>query len=118
MPYIHWETEPKLLNMTDYIKSIIKEPKTARSPGDRHEFLIQAYLNPDPEQCSPLHIRRTLDQYYYYSLEDTTERDKSQLISRMFKEKKLEGEKYLIMVDQLWIWILDRGEDTVLLLLV
>ncbi|RDW91517.1 hypothetical protein BP5796_02682 [Coleophoma crateriformis] len=40
--------------------------------------LLSTYLLKDP----PLHVRRTLDQYYYSWLENTARRDRDQVISR------------------------------------
>lgn len=74
--------------------------------------MIRAYLN-DPH---PLHIRRTLDQYYYHSMESTAERDKDQTVSRHLISKGLEP-TVLTVVDQLWLWVLggdNRRADAVI----
>lgn len=69
------------------------------------ETLVQAYLHHDP----PLHIRRTLDQYYYYMLEDTRVRDADQVVTRW--AKKLQRHRHnILMVDQLWLWVI-KGTD-------
>jgi hypothetical protein len=110
----------------------------------------------------PLHIRRTLDQSYFFTLKDTTHRDKDQVVYRQTKMRKEEsydgrsrksrsrveqkqdamkdtgsGQKMhlrnrcaetnsrreasftklvgvarVVMVDQLWLWILDESEST------
>lgn len=70
----------------------------------RHEALVYHYL----ERPNPLHIRRTLDQYHYYNLEDTTIRDKDQLFCRVFAEKP-PSNRPVLMVDQLWLWRLPDG---------
>jgi hypothetical protein len=46
--------------------------------SQQEEQLLSMYVQKDP----PLHIRRTLDQYYYSWLENTTRRDRDQVISR------------------------------------
>ena len=100
----------------------------------RDEQLLAKYLHRDP----PLHPRRTLDQAYYGSLDNTESRDRDQVVYRATKST---GQKYhdfdpetkewkqhrdhdigdgcshcrskirkvsrLVMVDQLWMWILD-----------
>ncbi|RYO93971.1 hypothetical protein DL764_007900 [Monosporascus ibericus] len=88
------------------------------------ERLITKYLN----ERSPLHPRRTLDQSYYGALKSTGTRDRDQVVYRATKPtshdcaENLEGEygkcrvcqddsmkvPRLIMVDQLWLWILDE----------
>jgi hypothetical protein len=76
----------------------------------------------------PLHPRRTLDQYYYWALKDIETQDKSQVVYRataptkhlpdQFAERDLECRECLqdirtvprlLMVDQLWLWVLDSS---------
>lgn len=138
MPYIHWETEPerdKLQNAVDkynltllgrpleegfklIVKNIIKsffaenrEEAEAKQhqPLERHELndekLVELYLNSN----TSLHIRRTLDQFHYYMTENTTDRDSDQVISRYFKRKYPSKPPPIMMVDQLWLWIVNKG---------
>ena len=88
------------------------------------EQLIQNYLAATP----PLHPRRTLDQSYYWTLKDTRNRDRDQVVYRgtapdpkLMHRKCFEGKcaqckedvtkvPRVIMVDQLWMWILDESE--------
>ena len=82
---------------------IIKALKWALSKleNDREKKLMSAYL----KDGHPLHVRRTLDQSYYYMLESTRLRDKDQVVWRY--AKKIEIEKpAVMMVDQLWLWTL------------
>ncbi|KAK8071235.1 hypothetical protein PG997_011438 [Apiospora hydei] len=68
------------------------------------ERLLRDYVKNDP----PLHIRRTLDQYYFVTLDDTTHRDKDQVVYRGTLDKTLNRtQSRVVMVDQLWLWILD-----------
>jgi hypothetical protein len=77
----------------------------------------------------PLHPRRTLDQYYYWALKDIEAQDKSQVVYRATAPKEhllhitdqrskrdlecreclqdIRAVPRLLMVDQLWLWILD-----------
>ena len=48
---------------------------------------------------------RTLDQSYYYMLESTEDRDKSQVVARLAQNAK-QKDWNLVMVDQLWAWVL------------
>jgi IS1 family transposase len=72
------------------------------------EQLLRENLYRDP----PLHIRRTLDQSYFWTMEDTSIFDKAQVVhcetraSRSFHSRNAR----VVMVDQLWLWILDNSE--------
>ena len=69
----------------------------------------------------PLHVRRTLDQYYYGSLTNTVVRDEDQTISkwtsvkdaqlRKHGKKKATEDSLLLMVDQLWCWVVDESKS-------
>jgi hypothetical protein len=62
---------------------------------------------------SPLHPRRTLDQSYYWKFSNTDERDRDQVVYRETKVGKwMDASKTarVIMVDQLWMYILDDSE--------
>ncbi|CZT01292.1 uncharacterized protein RCO7_01996 [Rhynchosporium graminicola] len=50
-------------------------------------------------------------EYYYYTLPTTEARDKDQVITRYFEKTWPGDDKLVLMVDQLWLWILDN--DTV-----
>jgi hypothetical protein len=60
-----------------------------------------------------LHIRRTLDQFYYCTLEGTEPRDTDQVTTRYFEDHFPDDKekKVLLMVDQMWLWVLDASED-------
>jgi hypothetical protein len=78
-------------------------------PSDPHAKLFRANIHNDP----PMHPRRTLDQYYFSTLKDTTSRDKDQVVYRGTKKEKSdwEHEPRIVMVDQLWLWILDDSKS-------
>ncbi|RAL60755.1 hypothetical protein DID88_009860 [Monilinia fructigena] len=68
--------------------------------------LVHRHLNDDP----PFHPRRTLDQSYYFKLKNTEPRDKDQVVYRGTKEgRKIHGSTRVVMVDQLWMYILDEN---------
>lgn len=56
-----------------------------------------------------MHIRRTLDQYYYHNATDTSRRDEDQVLG-CYQTKNGLQPKVLTMVDQLWLWVL-KGEQ-------
>jgi hypothetical protein len=74
-------------------------------PSDPNAKLFRASLHKDP----PIHPRRTLDQYYFSTLKNTTSRDRDQVVYRGTKKEKSNfmDEPRIVMVDQLWLWILD-----------
>lgn len=109
MPYLHYETDRNRQQMS----SAIKQARTASGhlchsgSGDScDEMLIQAYLQSTPN----LHIRRTLDQFYYHAI-NTESRDTDQVVYRYTRDKDKEKETKVFMVDQLWLWIL--GNDLI-----
>ncbi|KAI0549208.1 hypothetical protein F4679DRAFT_276641 [Xylaria curta] len=63
----------------------------------------------------PLHIRRTLDQYYYANSSNLKGRDEDQTSLRYFRDQDISSEEFdpvLTMVDQLWMWVLPKcGES-------
>lgn len=107
----------------------------------RDQMFIQKYLNEEP----PLHPRRTLDQAYYWTLDNTESRDRDQVVYRATRAMGQSFHRYdpenkiwqahrrqsdkdrdsgegcrdcrdhvrkvsrLVMVDQLWLWILDAN---------
>lgn len=76
---------------------------TSRSRLSNEErLLVSAYLHHRP----PLHARRTLDQYYYYMLQDTRERDADQVVTRWATKHLKRPHHNILMVDQLWLWII------------
>jgi len=83
------------------------------------EQLMYRYLHEHP----PLHPRRTLDQSYYGALKSTVTRDRDQVVYRGTRPQQHDCVGFdkcaqcnedvkkvprLIMVDQLWLWILDE----------
>ncbi|KAL5002927.1 hypothetical protein BDV10DRAFT_87244 [Aspergillus recurvatus] len=126
MPYVHWEYAATFHEMNDYAQKVADIPSSsAPRPNDKHQALMRAYMTrldsgdsqegQDRVERRPvdqLHIRRSLDQYFYHALKSTKDRDEDQLVSRMFKDGILTGDPVLIVVDQLWLWVL--GDNTVI----
>lgn len=96
MPYLHWDVvaQPGV-------------PISVAEPGERpatpYQKLLAAYRDND----HPLHVRRTLDQYFYHTLQNTRPRDMDQVISRFQREHALKP-SILTMVDQLWLWVVNN----------
>lgn len=81
----------------------------------REKMLIEKYLlselDCDKNSRHLLHVRRTLDQSLYHNLKDTKNRDADQTVRRYQKmlypgKEPSEVPFAVIMVDQLWLWIL------------
>lgn len=79
--------------------------------------LIKLYLkhrtdsNAEEWDGADLHVRRTLDQFFYGTEEDTKDRDESQVVYEYTKihEQDMPSSKdgpIFMMVDQLWLWVL------------
>jgi hypothetical protein len=133
MPYLHWETDEARAKMHRVIKDIEAGRKRTLSgakyedlpfsekgknwhekavammkqgaleKADADEMLLRTHLRSE----RPVHIRRTLDQSYYWTLEDTETRDRDQVVYRATKEEN----PRVVMVDQLWMWILDGSKS-------
>lgn len=127
MPYLHWESEGKRQEMNTAIADIISSKRydmaglsrvieetvkktynnRSKPSANPNKSLFAEHLFPEPPQ-PPLHLRRTLDQFQYYMTDNTEDRDTDQVISRYFKRRHSDTPLPIMMVDQLWIWILDR----------
>jgi hypothetical protein len=98
MPYLHWATSGEAL---DHRYSVIRElAEKFRDPFYRRPTpeeiereldqstklkIIRAFLQPKNDKC--LHIRRTLDQYYYSTLPDADERTIDQVVYKFAKKQ-------------------------------
>jgi hypothetical protein len=80
--------------------------RNPRIPLDKvDEALVKAYLIPYNPVEAPLQIRRTLDQYFYTHLSNTSQRDSDQVVYRYMRDRT-SYEPKIFMVDQLWLWVL------------
>lgn len=97
------------------------ENNNVKSAALKHEALLQHYLRLN-EEWKGLHVSRTLDQYYYSALSDTSRRDIDQVVRRYQARKYMvkaqekmsktnenarDPDFQIGMVDQLWLWIID-----------
>jgi hypothetical protein len=113
MPYIHYETDLACLRQHYIVKHVhnqsaendlFTEEELRKLDCDVDEKIIRKYLN-NPK---PIHLRRTLDQSYYYTLEDTLLRDRDQVVSRYVEKELPVGDisPPVLMVDQCWLWVI------------
>ncbi|KAK4185296.1 hypothetical protein QBC35DRAFT_18484 [Podospora australis] len=91
------------------------EPAEREERLNQSALLLEAYINDRPLN---LHCRRTLDQYTYPTLHDTEKRDNTQVMYKYVanhdrRKQKDDSDYPILMVDQLWLWILEDEENTV-----
>lgn len=122
MPYLAWECSNAQQRMTEIIKDVYNNssgPKT-REPGGKGLESIsrtscandEGVLRADLNSSLPIHIRRTLDQFYYCNLSDTQARDEDQVVYRYTKKTMGLQDPLLVMVDQLWLWVIEESKIT------
>ena len=138
LPYLHWDSFAAMQKRASVINQRREQPDArpvvddiARGKSLEHKIIWQ-YLKSD----RPIHCRRTLDQYGYPSLRNTSVRDGDQILYKRTKpdadtktkdapkQSKLHGQRSkfnlqsnpsqdsgaakVLMVDQLWLWIVDN----------
>lgn len=129
-PYLHFDSYKSVIRRRNLIKKRLDQGRANPVPawvlkeGSLELKLIWTFLGHDP----PINCRRTLDQYQYPSIHDTRARDDDQVLYKLTKEQlhvglstvkagNEEGDETpreeddvlngnLLMVDQLWMWIL------------
>jgi hypothetical protein len=88
-------------------------PNETKSSGNPNEKLVQGYLmTPTSWNSQSLHIRRTLDQFFFRDLPDVDKGSADddvddQTVGRYAKRNGLPLR--IFMVDQLWLWIMDES---------
>ena len=115
MPFIHWETDLARLQQHYIMSDVDKQVKNnavytdeelSRLPCSIDEKLLRKYLRHGP----PMHVRRTLDQSYHYTLDDIKLRDRDQVVLRYARKKVPQGDgtisPWVLMVDQCWLWVI------------
>ncbi|KAJ5307553.1 hypothetical protein N7476_008209 [Penicillium atrosanguineum] len=131
-PYLHWDTYRNLIQRRKVVEDRLKQGRSHPVPSriaksSQEAQLIWQYLGCEP----PIHFRRTLDQYGYPNLRSTVARDDDQMLwKRTRRAVRLDDQlrSYMeatdedsedpeptvfmdgnvLMVDQLWLWIVDQ----------
>lgn len=118
-------TKAPLADRREALGKLLRTAAQLSEAMDSHldEKLMYEYLHADP----PLQPRRTLDQSYYGALKSTQARDRDQVVYRATTptqhvcvkrnpndkcpdcQQDIRKVPRLIMVDQLWMWILDES---------
>ncbi|KAB5586057.1 hypothetical protein GE09DRAFT_51240 [Coniochaeta sp. 2T2.1] len=133
LPYLHWEMDAKRAHMAEVVKMAtcrrgdleasqcsegLKPWRSKLGTYLMHAARASVIIDLEPDtrltrkflhHKPPLHIRRTLDQYYFLTLADTSKRDRDQVVYRAtnWGLKQPSRNARIVMVDQLWLWILD-----------
>ena len=116
MPILAYETSGLRKKMSKAVGRVLRRKEIVEKNTDT--CLLRAYL--DDAGSKPLHCRRTLDQFSYYMLDTTESRDRDQVLWRWGRKKLEKAAKAgrtvrgddapVLMVDQLWMWVLHDGE--------
>ncbi|CAG8075584.1 unnamed protein product [Penicillium salamii] len=133
VPYLHWDSYRNLIQRRKVVEDRLRQGRSRPIPNriskaSLEAQLIWTYLGCEP----PVHLRRTLDQYGYPNLRSTVARDDDQMLWKRTRRKAHIDEQlneYLesaqddpendtehcefmdgnvLMVDQLWLWIVDE----------
>ncbi|PSN60019.1 hypothetical protein BS50DRAFT_536441 [Corynespora cassiicola Philippines] len=96
MPYLNWE--------------VFKNISKIAGPLDKSKMTLNTSRHP----------RRTLDQFFYPGLRDTISRDAGQTVSKWTgKNSTRDGRKaavddsYVVMVEQIWVWVYLESETLI-----
>ncbi|RAL15292.1 uncharacterized protein BO97DRAFT_463290 [Aspergillus homomorphus CBS 101889] len=128
VPYLHWDTYSNLVHRRKMVEERLRQGRFRPVPhnistASLESKLIWKLLGNEP----PIHIRRTLDQFGYPNLRSTVARDDDQMLWKRTKKKVNPSEfnsallvesnsenqgpfmdGKVLMVDQLWLWIVDE----------
>jgi hypothetical protein len=134
---LHWDTYKRLVERRDIIAERLKQGRVRpigrkiQTSESLEAKMIWLCLESDP----PLHCRRTLDQFGYPNLRNTTARDDDQILYKRTKHDGIQSRKSaatmgthskaggysskteikdgkVLMVDQLWLWMIDSETVT------
>lgn len=123
MPYLHWERSLARIHSSSIIrdshqvaKEILQKKRTKLKaeevsglPCTGLEKMIRYHSLGRPG----LSMRQTLDQSYYQMLplEGVESRDRDQVVEKYSRKQDWPGHEHrVLMVDQLWLWILDESK--------
>lgn len=110
LPYLNWESAQAWKQRQELIQEV-REGRESNGQADSE--LIKKYLHHD---TAPLHDRRTLHQAYYHDFGMTRSLPKyDQVMQRFTAEMTSDRDTKLLVVDQLWLWIIkgkgSSGQD-------
>lgn len=109
LPYLHWDTTKGFAARSRYLNSLEAGEEISFSEAMTKETKAILQANKKAAVRNSCHPRRSLDQYGYPGLTDTSDRDNDQVVSKNTTSAK-DGQK-MIMVDQLWLWVIEDDSD-------
>ncbi|KAF3931410.1 hypothetical protein ABW19_dt0201812 [Dactylella cylindrospora] len=92
-------------DLEDYLD---RKNKTEGSYYGRQE--LERFYRGQGDSPENLHASCTLDQSYYLSLRDSTERDRAQVVVKYAIPKGAGARKKLLIVNQMWLWKVNSGK--------
>ncbi|KAF7162626.1 hypothetical protein CNMCM5623_007851 [Aspergillus felis] len=129
IPQLHWDTYWNLIQRRKVVEDRLRQGRSRPVPdkiskAHLESKLIWKFLGSEP----PIHLRRTLDQFGYPNLRSTIARDDDQMLWKRTRKSinlkdeigdsvRMESDSgvpevfedgKVLMVDQLWLWILDQ----------
>ena len=106
LPYLNWDLLSTFQRRSSFLTNIDRGVKSDLS-SDLPESAKELYMTmkDDPNRATSLHPRRSLDQFFYSSLPDISQRDRDQVVSKNTGASR--GGAKMIMIDQLWLWVID-----------
>ena len=106
MPYLHWDRLQSFNERAAFLQGVFDGKKPPVPPGLEEQKSALYEISKDClNEGSSFHPRRSLDQFFYSRLPNTTQRDNDQVVSKNTKWSP-DGTK-MVMVDQLWLWVID-----------
>ncbi|KAK6355051.1 hypothetical protein TWF696_004177 [Orbilia brochopaga] len=87
-------------DLNDHIHHGDRKPATITNDHQRERQELKNFYE-------DLHVPCTLDQSYYLSLDDPTERNKTQIVVKYAQRQANTEPKKLLMVNQMWLWKID-----------
>ncbi|KAJ5591483.1 uncharacterized protein N7459_001852 [Penicillium hispanicum] len=132
VPYLHWDTYRNLIQRRKVVEDRLRQGRSRPIPSRIEKSSLEAQLIWQYLGCEPpIHFRRTLDQFGYPNLRSTVARDDDQMLWKRTRrparlddqlreyleaaeeeDPELEPSEFMdgnvLMVDQLWLWIVDQ----------
>ncbi len=106
LPYTHWESSEGWKNRQMLLQSTSNNV-LAESHADA--TFVRKYLH---HHTSPFHDRRSLEQAYYHDFGMTASLDgQEQVMERYIRKFRRGEEPKVIVIDQLWLWLIKGYSD-------
>ena len=111
MPILGYERQKQQQYLSDAVEKSKGDDASDLDLKNKNQMIVTGYMY---DSKKPLQCRRTLHQYYYPMFKNTEDKDRNQVSVRWARKHRDEvDEDYypIIMVDQLWLWVLHDGNS-------